>query len=199
MKELIIRKINFKTCYHLLLLNVAIMVASFVLYPIKIVPQPTLQLAISCLALFINLYAELGYIKYSFIQNERRFRKIIIAAIGLSTIQSVGILLNALIKLDETKYTIYLGVIMLLSTPLFYYAFGLIRNEDMKFFGKLSRLNLYLPIISLLGLLLYLFKVSHFLLFFPIILAGFVVVILLWYWQIKLFRHLSEKYNEIKI
>ena len=196
MKELIIRKIDFKTCYHFLLLNVAIMIASFVLYSLKIIPQTALHLASSSLAFFLTLYTALGYIKYSFIQNERRFRRIIIASIGLSSIQSLLILLNALIKFNQTKYTIYSGIIMLLSTPLFYYAFGLIRNEDMKFFGKLSQLNLYLPIISILGLLLYLLKVSHFLLFFPIMLAGFVVVILLWYWQIKLFRHLSLKYNE---
>ncbi len=198
MKELIIKKINFRTCYHFLLLNVAIMIASFVLYPLKIIPQTTLQLASSSLAFFLNLYADLGYIKYSFIQNERRFRQIIIAAIGLSTIQSLLITLDALIKLDPTKYTIYLGVIMLLSTPLFFYAFGLIKNDDVQFFKRLSKLNLYLPIIALLGLLFYLLRLTSFLLF-PIILAGFVIIISLWYWQIKLFRHLSVKYKEIVV
>ncbi len=174
------------------------MIASFVLYPLKIIPQTTLQLASSSLAFFLNLYADLGYIKYSFIQNERRFRQIIIAAIGLSTIQSLLITLDALIKLDPTKYTIYLGVIMLLSTPLFFYAFGLIKNDDVQFFKRLSKLNLYLPIIALLGLLFYLLRLTSFLLF-PIILAGFVIIISLWYWQIKLFRHLSVKYKEIVV
>lgn len=196
MKNLIIHRIKFGTCYHMLILNAAILIASFVLYPIKLVPQGTLQITTSVLALFLSLYIQLGYIKYSFIKNERQFQQIIMAAIVLSTIQSLLIVFDSFMKLDSTKYTIGLGIIGLLAALLFYSAFGLIKNDEMAFFKKLSRLNLYLPSLLLLGLLLYFLNLRSILFFIPIALSILITAILLWYWQIRLFRYLSLKYNK---
>lgn len=196
MKELIIQQINFRTCYRFLLLNAAIIIASFIIYPLNLIPQEALQLLSSTLALFLNLYADLGYIKYSFIQDERRFRKIVIAAICLSLLHSLLVPLNAIINIDSTKYAIYLGIIMSLSTLLFYFAFGLIKNDEIEFFKKLSKLNLCLPVLSFLALLLFILKLTSFILLVPILLAALITLISIWYWQIKLFKHLSIKYLE---
>ncbi len=188
-------KINFRRCYQFFVLNVAIIIATFILNPLRIIPSSLLQAVSLSGALFLNLYAQLGYVKYSVIRDERQFRKVIIGAIGLSTLHSLLVPTNVLIYFGQTQNNIYLGIIMLLSMLLFYYAFALIRNDDVDFFKKLASLNLYLALILFLGLLCYVFELPLFLVF-PIMMAGVVVIILLWYWQIKLFRHLSLKYNE---
>ncbi len=195
MKNLIIARIDFGTCYHMLILNAAIIIASFILYPIKLVPQEALQIATSVLTLFLGLYIQLGYVKYSFIRNERRFRQVIIAAIVVSTIQSFLTLFDSFMRLDSTKYMIVLGIITLLETLLFYFAFGLIKNDEMAFFRKLSRFNLYLPSLVLLGLLLYLLNLRSILFFLPIALSVLITIILFWYWEMRLFRHLSLKHK----
>ncbi len=87
-----------------------------------------------------------------------------------------------------------MGVTILASTPLYFYAFRLIRNSDLTLFERLAKMNLYLLIISAVGLPLYFSRLNS-LLLLPIILAGFVTVLFLWYWQIRLFKHLSAKYD----
>ncbi len=193
LKEKVIKRINFGTCYRCLLLNAAVIIVSIILYPFKIGTHRLFHLAVTVLIQLLNLYASLGYVKYSYIKQEERFRKIISVAIVISIIQSLIITLDAVVVFYQAMYNILLGVTLLISTPVYFYAFGLIKNDDVNFFRKLARMNLYLLIIALVGLLLYLLELSSFLLL-PTILGGFGTVVLLWYWQIRLFRHLSEKY-----
>ena len=193
LKETVIKRIDFGSCYRFLLLSAVIIIVSIILYPFKIGTHRLFHLAVTILIQLLNLYAALGYVKYSYIKQEERFRKIITVAIAISAVQSLIIILDAVVVFYQAMYNIVLGVTLLISTPVYFYAFGLITNGDAAFFGRLAKMNLYLLIISLVGLLLYLSR-SNSLILLPIILGGFVTVVLLWYWQIRLFRHLSEKY-----
>ncbi len=101
LKEVAIR-IDFRNCYRLLLLNMAVITVSIILYPFKIGTQKPFHLIGAILALFQNLYVGLGYVKYSFIEREERFRKTIILAVAVSVIQSLFFTLDALIIFGHT-------------------------------------------------------------------------------------------------
>lgn len=197
-ERIIVRRIDFRVCYYFLLLNAAVIIASIILYPLKIGAQKPFHLTGTILTQLLSSYAGLGYVKYSYVEHEEQFRKIIIVAVGISVIQSLILTLDALIGFHQTIYAICLGLTMLLSTPLYFYAFGLIKNADSPFFGQLAKMNLYLLIISLVGLFLYLSRLNS-LFLLPIILSGFLTIVSLWYRQIRLFKHLSGKYDESTI
>jgi hypothetical protein len=89
-----------------------------------------------------------------------------------------------------------------LSYLLLFYGFRLIQNAESVFFRKLSKLNLSLFVIGVLtgigmGLLTITKSFGWILLVIPIGLAGFYVIVLLIYWEFKLFRHLHFQYEKI--
>ncbi len=181
-----------------MVLNVAVIIASIILYPSKIGAEKSFHLTGAIVALLQNLYIGLGYVKYSYIEHEEQFRKKITMAVSVSVIQSLFFIFDALINFDHTVYAVCVGVTILVSTPLYFYAFGIIKNDDATLFERLAKMNLCLLIISMVGLLFYLVRLDS-LLLFPVILAGFIAIIFLWYWQIRLFKHLSMKYDEMTI
>jgi hypothetical protein len=85
-----------------------------------------------------------------------------------------------------------------LETLLMYYGFHLLKKEEPIYFKKLSDLYLYLLVIGSIFLIIYLFQVTlqptiPFLILLSFMLAGFVVVILIWYRKVQLFKYFYEK------
>ena len=107
--------------------------------------------------------------------------------------------------LEKSESMLYSGIPLLISTPLLFYGFRLIQTAEIPYFRKLSKLNLYLLIIGAPWSVLYIPTVSGFMLksgmvtllsMLVLTLAFFVTIALRWYWEIKLFRHLSRKFSQ---
>jgi hypothetical protein len=199
LESLILRHIEFRYCYYCLVASIGSIIISLILWPIKIIPQGTLQVPQQILSFCLTLYVYFGYIKYSYIENETKFRTIILVVLGLSIIESFVSLLAPIFHLDQTKSTLYFAIPIIISTPLLFYGFRLIqKNAEVLYFRKLSKLNLYLLIIGALYSLLFIPKVGNFFSMLMLVLAVFVTIASIWYWEIKLFKHLARKYNETK-
>jgi len=181
----------------LLLIGAAVLIVSFVVYGLRLRLWWIFRTAFSGFSLLIGIYVGLGYIKYSFIQDERRFRRVIMPAIALTAIETLFYTIPNPSKYGSLRNTIEITM-GLLPGILFFYAFRLIQNDESRFFRMLSRLNLTLVIIGLCFMVIYYLRsLGRFFPFFPLVLAGAIVAILLWYWQIMLFKHLSLKYKEV--
>jgi hypothetical protein len=203
LESLILRHIEFRYCYYCLVASIGLILISLVLWPMKIIPQGTLQVPQQILSFFLTLYVYLGYVKYSYIESETKFRTIILIVIGLSITESFVSLLAPILNLDKTKSTLYFAIPTIIATPLLFYGFRLIQKTgELLYFRKLSKLNLYLLIIGALYSLFFIpklgNKVGAFLSMLMLVLAAFVTIASIWYWEIKLFKHLARKYNEIK-
>jgi hypothetical protein len=198
----IMKYVKFKNCYYLLFVYLLFLWVSLLLFFLpdtSLEPWNTIHVTVVTL---LTLYIYLGFIKYSFIVNEKLFRNIVIVIICLILIHSFLIFLHDVLNINPFKsfYRNALGIFVLLQALSFYYAFKLILNDEFKYFRKLSLLNLFLFIMNLcfsMLLLLYLFYHSKFsaivlLLFF---LSFFMIKFLICYWEIKLFKHLSIKYE----
>jgi hypothetical protein len=197
MKNQIMKWINFRYCYYLLLFNVATMGLGFLLFFVKNIPQAPVQVAGFSVGSLIGIYAYLGFIKYSYITEHNKFRKIMFVALCLSLIYFLIYIVKAATTVDLKNDKFYF-IPAALEIPLLCYAFNLIKNEDSIYFKKLSRLYLYSLIVGSSVFIGYLVSLSFsypFLILLPFILAGFVAVILIWYWKIKLFKHLATKYE----
>lgn len=196
-KTQIMKWINFRYCYYLLLINVATMALGFLLYFIKTIPQAPAQVAGLSAGSLIGIYVYLGFIKFSYIADHNKFRKIMLLALSLSLFYFLGYIVKSSMNSALTNDNYYL-IPAALETPLLYYAFCLIQNEDAIYFKKLSRLYLYLLLAGFPLLIGYFASLSFsypFLILVPFIIAGFVFGIKIWYWKIKLFKHLAAKYD----
>jgi hypothetical protein len=195
MKIQIMKWINFKYCYYLLLLNVATMGLGFLLYFIKGVPQAPAKMVGFSVGSLISIYVYLGFLKYSYIYDQNKFRKIMLIALSLSVIYSLGFIIEISIK-PKLSNDYYWFIFAALEMPLLYYAFHLIQNQDVMYFKKLSRSYLYQLLAGSAVLIGYIVSLSYtfpFLIMAPFVVAAFVFVILIWYWKIKLFKYLAAK------
>lgn len=198
MESLIFKYIDFRYCYYCLFATIGSIIIGFILWPLKIIPQSTLHIPQQIVAFFLSLYVYLGYVKYSYIEAEAKVRTIILLVIALSIIGSIFSLLTPSLNLEKTRSTLYTAIPVLISTPLLFYGFRLIQTAEITYFRKLSKLNLYFLIIGALFSLLFISRLSNYLSILMLVLAAIVTFVSMWYWEIKLFKHLSKKYNEIK-
>jgi hypothetical protein len=197
--DLIERYITFRTCYIFVIIEV---VSAVFFLPMMIFPKAQNYLnIISILIIFtLKAYIIVGYIKYSFIVNERKFREIMAVVIVLFI---MNLILNLLHEVSHFTASLMLFFVPTgLSYLLLFYGFRLIQNAESVFFRKLSKLNLSLFVIGVLtgigmGLLTITKSFGWILLVIPIGLAGFYVIVLLIYWEFKLFRHLHFQYEKI--
>lgn len=192
---LIIKYIEFKYCYYLLLLNIVVFVVGFFLGAIKNDPNDYIQLSGLIVSYLITMYIFLGFIKYSYVTNQDGFRKIIFVVLCLEIYNLLTLFfLDPFNPNSPTKLSALTIIPKSFESILWYYAFKLIQNEESIYFNKLSMLNLYFFFISIIFLLMIIFSTSFpFIVLSILMLAVFAVFILLWYWEIKLFKHLSLK------
>jgi hypothetical protein len=197
MPSFILRYIDFRYCYYSLLGSLASMALYIISWLMRIIPHGALHVPQQLLAIFLNLYVYLGYIKYSYIEEEENFRRIMLIVIGLSIVESVFSLLPPSLHLSKVQSLIWSAVSVFISTPLLFYGFKLIKTAEAFYFGKLAKLNLYLLIIGTLWALLLIpeLKLANLLVMTVLMLSFLVTVVSLWYWEIKLFRHLSRKFK----
>lgn len=143
--RLIRDKITFKSCYLLVLLQV-ILVLSISVLKAGMPQWGTYFSAISRIMYpLISVYIFAGYIKYSFIANEQKFRKLMYFAVTLLFANLILSLIHSNTKCDYPD-CLYLRSSDL-SLLLLFYGFRLIKNEERAFFERLSKLNLYMFII----------------------------------------------------
>lgn len=196
MNNLIERYITFRTCYIFVIVG-AISPAFFL--PIVIIfSQVHYYIGIigKFMLFILNLYIYAGFIKYSFIVNERKFRKIMAIVIILSVI-------NLILSFFQVMLPFKASIILFLPVGLLlFYGFRLIRNAESVFFSKLSKLTLSLLIVGILitigmGLLEKTKSEIWLALVIPCSLAGFYVVVSFVYWEFKLFRHLHFQYEKV--
>lgn len=203
MQALIMKYVKFKNCYYLLFIYLLFLWISLLLFFLPNTSLEPLNIIHITVATLLILYIYLGFIKYSFIENEGLFRNIVIIIICLILIHSLLIFLHDVLNINPLKdfYRNSLGLLNLLQAISFYYAFKLILNDEFKYFRRLSLLNLFLCIMGLcfsIVLILNLFfppsliSSIGLLLFF---LSIFVINLLICYWEIRLFRYLYFKYE----
>jgi hypothetical protein len=195
MKSLILGHIEFRYCYYCLLATIGSIIISFILSPIKLIPEGTLKVPREILGFLLGLYVNLGYVKYSYIEEEAKFRKIIFVVIILSILSSWFSILAPLFDFDQTKSSLYFTIPMIPLALVLFYAFRLIKTGEILYFRKLSRLYLYLFFIGALASLLFIPHLANYLaiLIYFLLPAAFITWGLVFYWEIKLFRHLSKK------
>jgi len=197
----IMKYINFKYCRYSVFIAIVLLILSS--FFVK-------SLTGAFMFLFV-LYIYLGFIKYSFIISDNKFKKMIILLIGLSFIDLIlwgtDLLpldlatssdqpLNSSISLVSFYSFAYAvgGSIYLIS----YYSFRLIKNAEVLYFNKLSTLYLYLfPIATGIFLLdiLNIYKLGFPVLSIILKLATIVITIWIAFWKFELFSHLHSKYE----
>ncbi len=192
--------ITFKGCYLLVILQV-VLILSFVVLDIA-VPQWRIYSSATSgtMYLLISVYILVGYIKYSFIVNEKKFRKIIYFILLL--LFANFILARILHPGTKCSYPACLTLGSSdLSLLLLFYGFGTIKNEERAFFTKLSKLNLYMFGIKVIHTIYFFatdYAVGSFpsgIISFPLFITAAIVTILFISWEFKLFKHLSMKYE----
>jgi hypothetical protein len=149
-------------------------------------------------ALFLlDLYAYLGFIKYASMANEDRFRRIMFMVISILSINFTLSFLHRRINLKMPE----IFSLMPLTYILLYYGFRRIQNAEADFFRRLSRLNLYLFLLSISFALFLIalardFAVSiRWFVVAPLLMGGAAIAVAKFYWEVKLFKHLSVKYE----
>lgn len=198
----IMKYITFRNCYNFLIFDF-VQVPIFVIlreliFKTTQIPLMILQMLITY---FLNFYIYTGYVKYSDIVDEGKFRKIMFLVIGIYFISFVLSNLHMPQKLSPSNYLNYLSP-MPIAYVLMFYSFRLIRNEEKKFFRILSILNLCIFFIAIIGMISIPVITKNFtgstkyIYFLPFVVGGFIVSIAELYWQVKLFRRLSSKYDE---
>lgn len=204
MNALMRRAITFKNCYLFVIVNLVLVIPITILY--RIIPQFKIPFSIinKVISFLLSLYIFIGYIKYSYISNESKFRKIILIVISILVVDSIFSLIRGEIDASHNKIFAYLSL-MYLSYPLLFYGFRLIRNEDSDLFQRLSRLNLYFFILIIFNGLFILVPWKIFIdsirwvILLPFLGADLTVIFLLVYWEVKLFRRLSAKYDHLSV
>lgn len=202
MNTLIRDRITFKTCYLFVMLQAALVV--FIVFSTAILPKFESELSAvnRIVAPILALYIWAGYLRYSYIVTEDKFRKVICLVVAIFFIDLALSLMRPGLQ-GKCSYPSCVSFLSLsdLSYPLLFYGYGLIRNEDAPFFKRLSKLNLYMTIIMLLNTIYLLAKATNnildsilWVIWVPL-LAIFPILFLLIYWEVKLFKHLSEKYD----
>ena len=193
--------ITFRNCYNFLILDFAIVPISVILREaFKTVTMPLLILQLIITSL-LNLYIYSGYLKYSEIVNEKVFRKIMFVVIGLYSISMILSAFQMHSGVTPSNYLNYLSP-MPIAFILMFYSFRLIKNEEQKFFGMLSNLNLFTFLLSILGgggilILSKNFTAStKWIYMLPFLVGGIIITITKLYFEVKLFRWLSSKYDE---
>jgi hypothetical protein len=195
------RYITFRNCYNFLILD-------FVIVPISVIVREafkTLTMPLLILQLIItfllNLYIYSGYIKYADIANEKILRKIMFLVVGLYSMSMVLSAFHMYIGMTPLNYLNYLSP-MPIAFILIFYSFRLIKNEEQKFFKMLSNLYLCTFLLSILGggSILVLSKnftaSTKWIYILPFFIGGAVIAIMKFYFEVKLFRWLSSKYDE---
>jgi hypothetical protein len=197
----LMKYVTFKKCFVFCILGFALAPVFTVLnkFVSEKISSPLFSIE-AVIFFLLDLYVYVGFIKYSFIVQEEKFRKITFLAIGI-------LFLNFFLSFFQDKdsfisYSIFNNLsLMPLAYILLYYSFSLIHNEEVEFFKKLSRLNLYTFLISIIFVIFILLLTKGFTLSirwifsFPFIVVSGVILLLKLYWEVNLFKHLSFKYD----
>lgn len=198
---LVLKYITFRNGYIFLILNLAIVPISVILreaFKPATLPLLILQLIITSL---LNLYIYSGYVKYSDIVNEKAFRKIMFVVIGVYFINIIFSAFHMHSEMTPSNYLNYLSP-MPIAFILMFYSFRLIKNEEQKFFRMLSNLNLCTFFLSIIGGGAILALSNNFtastkwIYILPFLIGGAIIGITKFYFEVKLFRWLSSKYDE---
>ena len=204
-KTVIMNYVRFRICYLSLLLSVVLTIVFGVLYASKIIDENVLKSGgflnsawVMVIGVFWGLYLNLSFIKYSFLVDALKFRRIVIIAIGLVFF---NLLISSLLKrfwgLESCyNYGSFSGIV---SSLLWFIGFRSVANTEPGFFQRLSRLCLYLFVFEIVSCIVSLL-IKHFpeLKFMNILrfLPNGIIQVLIFYWKIKLFRHLYLKYEK---
>ncbi|MDA8082211.1 MAG: hypothetical protein M0024_00970 [Nitrospiraceae bacterium] len=189
-----LKHIDFRYCYYALLGGACSVVLSFILWRITFIPAILLQVLQQISVLLINLYVNMGYIKYSYLEDERLFRRVMIVAAGLSLLGSALLVLAPLLPVGKTQSTIFIALPVYVTAPLLFYGFRLIRTEERSFFTLLARLNLVLFLAGILWAFLFIPWLSSYPLIFLLTVASGVMFVSIWFMKLRLFHRLSEKW-----
>jgi hypothetical protein len=161
----------------------------------NIAPLPYLQ---STMFFLLNLYIYIGFIKYSVIRHEQRLGRRIPWVILILAVNF------ALVLYFTSSMFNYLSPMPLAYLAL-YYSFRLIHNEEEAFFKKLAEFNLYTFLITALfgfsnlpGMNAFVVSTRWFF-FFPLCVTGMIIATIKFYWQVRLFMHLSVKCDKRSI
>lgn len=199
---IIMKYVKFKICYLFLLWGIVLCILFGCLLASKVIPHTLLKspsfFIFNIIGLFVGFYINLGFVKYSFIVNAEKFRKIITIIIGLLFINFIVSFFKTVLNLEASYMPHYFSLSGALMSLLFFFAFKLVQHCEVKFFPRLSRLNLYSFIFELISLPVTL-SVKYFsapkfiyILSFP----QCIISILILYWEIKLFRYLYFQYEK---
>lgn len=189
-----LKYVDFTYCYYALLGSAGSLVLSFVLWRITSIPPVILQVLQQLAGLFLNLYVYMGYVKYSCLKDEIKLRRVIETVIGISVPGSLLLLLMPLLPVGKTKSTIFIALSAYLSAPLLFYGFRLIRTEESPYFGALAKLNLFMFMIGILWALLFIPWLASYPLMFLLMVMSVGTFALIWFWELRLFYHLSQKW-----
>jgi hypothetical protein len=141
MEKFIIKYIDYNKCYFYLLLIGFLWIISVALDPVKAIPQKPFQAVVHTIELFLTLYVYLGFVKFSLIAKQVSFRKLIIAAMALSIVQSSIVMIATLVNKELFSLN---GVAFVMECILLFYAFKSVQDMKISNFKRISRLYLYL-------------------------------------------------------
>ena len=204
MNALIRNNITFKNCYLFLILDILLIVPVGIMTVIAPQFETHVEIISAIISFILTLYIYMGYIKYSYIADEKKFRKIILIVIAILFGDFIFSLIETKTKFNSQMVFNYLSL-MPLSYPLLFYGFKLIRNGKVDIFKRLSRLNLYLFVLIVFSSVTLLIATKSFtesiqwIILLPFLLAVLIIAILLIYWELKLFKYLSTKYDHLFI
>ncbi len=196
---MILKIIRFRYCYYCLLLEICLIIGATALWQFKtLIPQKSLEIFQDIAWLLIDTYVYLGYVRYSYLTHDDKFRKIIFAVIFLSLPQFVAMAVGHIGSSAKTTPIYYYAIPNAISTALLCYAFRHIQTAEGAYFKKLASLNLYYLIIMAFFAVFFITGWVSFISMIITVLPAFIVLTAIWYWQIKLFKYLSMEanYNE---
>lgn len=194
--------IKFKVCYLLLILIPITVVIFMALFATKIVTidtckKPEFFIVEAIVALFFGLYINLGFVKIADILKIDILRKIMITIIAFMLINLCLSFLTRVLGY-HIPYSFYLIVGSLISL-LCFFGFRLVKDSEFNIFQRLSKLNLYSFIFELIYLLSIVFG-KHLLFLKALgglsLIPQIIIYILIWYWEIVLFRKLYVKFEK---
>ncbi len=186
--------VDFKYCCYALLGNACSVLLSFVLWRITTIPPLLLQVLQQLTGLSLHLYVFMGYVKYSYLEDELRLRRIIEIVIGISLSGSLLLVLMPLLPVGKTKSTVFIALSVYLSAPLLFYGFRLVRTEEKKYFYVLSRLNLFTCLLGILWASLFIPWLASYPLMFLLMVISVGGFASIWFWELRLFYHLSQRW-----
>ena len=199
MKTMIFKFIHFRYCYYCLLLDICLIIGSAALLQFKMItPQASVEVFRDIIGLLLNTYVYLGYVRYSYLTHNDKFRKIIFAVTLLSIAHFGTMAVTHIVDSDKTTPIYYHAVPTAIMTALLCYAFRHIQTAEGAYFKKLATLNLFYLIIMAFIAVFFITGWASFLSTIITVIPAFIVMTAIWYWQVKLFKYLSTQtnYNE---